>query len=246
MMHVPPCFRFSPLFQKNFRTFWKIFKILPFPEKFLHFHPQKFLMTFFSHRPQIFEFPPIFAVSVHFPPVSRKLFFTPYFSKCPPCFRQIHLLFYILYVHIFHPTLTMMHLCITQCTYWTPLLMSNVRLPKNKLGPLYDYFTTANQQFFQYKCTIFQLKSEAQTLQKSSNPDSLYPSLQTRFTHLLIMKAPMALRQKLRPTALTTQSHLRSIAHGPSIAPLPKSARAILIHLVFATEKACPWKAHLT
>src|SRR6218665_1440416 len=34
-------------------------------------------MTFFSHRPQISNFPPIFAISVHFPPVSRKLFFPP-------------------------------------------------------------------------------------------------------------------------------------------------------------------------
>src|SRR6218665_4142843 len=86
-------------------------------------------MTFFSHRPQISNFPPIFAVSIHFPSVSRKLFFPPYFYKFPPCFRQIHLLFTyftcIFFLHtlrvFFLPTLTMMHLCITQCTYWTPL-----------------------------------------------------------------------------------------------------------------------------
>src|SRR6218665_370098 len=31
--------------------------------------------------------------------------------------------FYILYVYfVSDPTFTMMHLCITQCTYWTPLL----------------------------------------------------------------------------------------------------------------------------
>jgi len=28
----------------------------------------------------------------------------------------------MLYVVSFPPSLTMMHLCITQCTYWTPLL----------------------------------------------------------------------------------------------------------------------------
>jgi len=39
---------------------WKIFKILPYPEKFLDFHPPKFLMTFFSHRPQISNFPLFF------------------------------------------------------------------------------------------------------------------------------------------------------------------------------------------
>src|SRR6218665_2684396 len=52
MMHFPPVSDF-PLFSENFQTLRKIFTILPFPEKFLHFHPPKFLMTFsfFSHRP---------------------------------------------------------------------------------------------------------------------------------------------------------------------------------------------------
>src|SRR6218665_3677125 len=39
------------------------------------------------------NFPPIFHISVHFPPVSRKLLFPPYFEKFPPCFQNIHLLF---------------------------------------------------------------------------------------------------------------------------------------------------------
>src|SRR6218665_2404377 len=38
-----------------------------------------------------------------------------------PCFRQIHLLF-TYFTCIFPPTLTMMHLCITQCTYRTSLI----------------------------------------------------------------------------------------------------------------------------
>src|SRR6218665_2693012 len=67
--------------------------MLPFPEKFLDFHPQKFLMTFFSHRPQISNFPLIFPVSVHFPPVSRKLLLSPLLLKISPCFRKIPLLF---------------------------------------------------------------------------------------------------------------------------------------------------------
>ena len=52
MMHFPSVSDFL-LFQKNFQTLWKIFQILPFPEKFFDFHPPKFLMTFFSHQPQI-------------------------------------------------------------------------------------------------------------------------------------------------------------------------------------------------
>src|SRR6218665_1477688 len=71
IMHSPLCFRFPPLFSKNVLTLRKILTIFPFPEIFLDFHPPKFLMTFFSHRPQISN-SPIFAVSVHFPPVSRK------------------------------------------------------------------------------------------------------------------------------------------------------------------------------
>src|SRR6218665_504464 len=131
-------------------------------------------MTFFlfSHRPEISNFPPIFPVSVYFPPLSRKLLFPPYFDKCSPLFYTNSPAFYILYMyfvspyfyhdafmhhpthvldapgygiyfdvtlfcslqhhnltrlqqtlHVFRfpPTFTMMHLCITQCTYWTSL-----------------------------------------------------------------------------------------------------------------------------
>jgi len=74
--------QFRHYFTQEIQTLWKIFKILPFPEKFLDFNPPKFLMTFFSHQP----------VTVHFLPVSRKLLF-PYFDKFPLWFRKIHLLF---------------------------------------------------------------------------------------------------------------------------------------------------------
>src|SRR6218665_1186771 len=83
MMHFP-LFQLSPLLGNTFRTPMKIFHIYSFPDKFLDFHPPKFLMTFFSHRPQISNFLPIFPVSVHFPPLSRKLLFPPYFDKFPP------------------------------------------------------------------------------------------------------------------------------------------------------------------
>src|SRR6218665_3196927 len=52
--------------EKNFDIPWKIFPILPFQKKFLDFHPQKFLMTFFSHRPKFFIFHPGFLVSLLF------------------------------------------------------------------------------------------------------------------------------------------------------------------------------------
>ena len=72
---------------------------------------------FFSHWPQISNFPSYFPCFNTFPPVSRKLF-SPYFDKFPPCFRQIHMLFTCFTCISFPP---MRHLCITQCTYWTPL-----------------------------------------------------------------------------------------------------------------------------
>src|SRR6218665_667758 len=84
MMHFPPCFRFPPLFSKHFLALKKIFTILPFPVKFLDFHPPKFLMTFFSHLPQISNFTPIFAVSVHFPLFHENYSFPPYFDKISP------------------------------------------------------------------------------------------------------------------------------------------------------------------
>src|SRR6218665_1259501 len=114
MMHFPPVSDF-PLFSTNFQTLWKIFKILPFPEKFFDFHPPKFLMTFFRISPYF----PCFST---FPPVSRKLLFRPPTMKnFPPVFEKFTCFLHILCVFRFPPTLTMMHLCITQCTYWTSL-----------------------------------------------------------------------------------------------------------------------------
>src|SRR6218665_3551864 len=63
MMHFPLPVSDFPLFSKNFQTMRKILKVLPFPKKFLDFHPPKFLMTFsfFSHRPQI-SISPLFSL----------------------------------------------------------------------------------------------------------------------------------------------------------------------------------------
>ena len=67
-----PLFQISPLFSKNFKILWKISNILPFPEQISIFIRQNFwwpfFFSFFSHRPQIFNFPPILPLLVHFPP----------------------------------------------------------------------------------------------------------------------------------------------------------------------------------
>src|SRR6218665_997883 len=108
MMHLPPVSD-SPYFKKNFRL-WKIFKILP-----LIFPISSAKIS------DLYFFPPIFSVSVHFPRVSRKLLFPPYFEQFPPVFQKFTCLLHTLCVFRFPPTLTMMQLCITQCTYWTSL-----------------------------------------------------------------------------------------------------------------------------
>src|SRR6218665_2329846 len=114
MMHSP-LFQIFPQFPKNFRTFRKILKILPFPEKFLDFHPPTFFMTFLSSTTN-FEFPPYFRCFSTFPLCFAKIVLSPYVYKFPHCFRQIHLLFTYFTVY-----------CITQCTYWTPLDISLFR-----------------------------------------------------------------------------------------------------------------------
>src|SRR6218665_804819 len=93
MMHFPPCFRFPPYFRKSFLTFWKIYKILPFPDKISHFHPQKFLTTIFFTSTTNFGFPPFFACFTAFPSDSRKFIIPPLLFYIPPCFRKILQLF---------------------------------------------------------------------------------------------------------------------------------------------------------
>src|SRR6218665_2730060 len=97
MMHFH-LFQIFPLFQKHFSDSVENFTNFTFSQKIFNFHPPKFLMTFL-----LLLFPPTFLNS--------------------PSFRKIYVFFYMLYVlFVSSPTSTMLHLCITQCTYWTPLL----------------------------------------------------------------------------------------------------------------------------
>src|SRR6218665_3840971 len=111
MMHFPPV---SALF----------LQVCLFPKNFFTFIRQNFCpFLVIDHKFRIC--PPIFAVSVHFPPVSRKLFFPPTFTNFPPILGKFTCFLHTLRVFC-PPTLTMMHLCITQCTYWTPLHIAPV------------------------------------------------------------------------------------------------------------------------
>ena len=130
MMHFPPCFRFLPCFRNFFQTPWKIFPISQlylFPKMF-RFNPPKFLITIFSNLLQILNFP-LFSLFQYISPYFAKIIiFFPHFSKFAPYFRKIYVLFSYFMCFSFPPSLTMMHLCITQCTYWTPLNETHIWL----------------------------------------------------------------------------------------------------------------------
>src|SRR6218665_1452943 len=78
----------------------------------------------FSHRLQIFNFPPFFAISIHFPLLFRENYYFPLLFKISPCFRQIYVFLTYFMCSSFPPSLTIVHVCITQCTYWTPLAVN--------------------------------------------------------------------------------------------------------------------------
>ena len=82
-----PLFQISPLFPKKIVKSTETFSNFTFSQKFFDFHPPKFLMSYFFviDYKQILNFPPIFAVSVHFL-LFRENYYFPYFSKFPPEF----------------------------------------------------------------------------------------------------------------------------------------------------------------
>ena len=90
--------------------------------KISRFSSAKISDYFFLSSTTNFEFPLYFPCFIQYiSSCFAKIIITPYFEKFPLCFRKIHLLFTYFMCISFPPTLTMMHLCITQCTYWTPL-----------------------------------------------------------------------------------------------------------------------------
>src|SRR6218665_2055903 len=76
----PPVSDFPPPIFEKFSDSEENFHNFTFSRKNSLFSSAEISDDFlFSHRPQISNFPSIFPVSVHFPPVSRKLLFPPYF-----------------------------------------------------------------------------------------------------------------------------------------------------------------------
>src|SRR6218665_999952 len=83
---IPSLFQISPSIFEKFTDSLKIFPNCTFSRKISRFSSAKISYDIFCHRPQISNFPPIFPLSVRFPPVSLQLLFPPYFQKCPSLF----------------------------------------------------------------------------------------------------------------------------------------------------------------
>src|SRR6218665_2755767 len=79
-------------------------------------------MTFFLVIDHKFRISPLFSLFQYIFPLFRENYsFPPTFTNFPPVLDKFTCFLHALSVFRFPPTLTMMHLCITQCTYWTPL-----------------------------------------------------------------------------------------------------------------------------
>src|SRR6218665_3197702 len=107
-----------------FRLCGKYFQFYLFLKNFLIFI-QKISddLLFFlviNHKFRIF---PLFSLFQYISPLfSENYYFPPTFKNFPPVLEIFTCFSHTLCVFRFPPALTMMHLCITQCTYWTPLL----------------------------------------------------------------------------------------------------------------------------
>src|SRR6218665_269108 len=95
---------YRPLRMKHFLPVSNFSPVSNFP------YFRTFSVLYFSDATgmtQNFESPPYFREIVHF-----------------PLFREIYVFFTYFTYFSFLPSLTMMHICITQCTYWMPLTSS--------------------------------------------------------------------------------------------------------------------------
>ena len=106
-----PLLQISPYFRKMFRVWENFSQFNLFPKN-----------VFIDHKFRIFSL--LFSVFQCLSPCFAKIIISPLLWQIfPSFFRQFHLLFTYFTCISFSPyTLTVMHLCITQCTYWTPLL----------------------------------------------------------------------------------------------------------------------------
>src|SRR6218665_3934112 len=101
MMHFPPCFRFPPIFE-NFSNSYKNVPNFTFSRKNSSFSSAEISdHLFFSHRPQISNFPPISPVSVHFPLFQENYYFPPTLTNSPPVLHKFTCFLHTIRVFLF-------------------------------------------------------------------------------------------------------------------------------------------------
>src|SRR6218665_1145156 len=102
MMHIPSLFQISPHIFEKFSDSEENFQNVIFSRKISPFSSAKISDDLFLVINRKFRIPPIFPVSVHFPPVSRKFIFPPTLKNVPPVFEKFTCS-YILSVHFVFP-----------------------------------------------------------------------------------------------------------------------------------------------
>ena len=127
MMHSP-LFQISPYFLQIFGLWGKLSQFYLFPTNFIR---RNFSWLFFSHRPQISNFPPILPVSIHFPPLFRENYYSPLLLQIFLPVLDKFTCFYILYVYFVSPLLWPWCICASPNAR-TGCPWENVCRPHNK------------------------------------------------------------------------------------------------------------------
>ena len=126
MIHFP-LFQISPPIFDKFSDSVENFQNVTFSRKNFQFSSAKIYYDLFLVIDHTFRISPhIFSLFeyMHFP-MFRENYYFPLLSKIfPPVFEKFTCFLHTLCVFRFPSTLTMMHVCITQCTYWTPLYIT--------------------------------------------------------------------------------------------------------------------------
>jgi len=114
-------FQISPYFLTNFRLHNIFSNFTVFQQTFSVFVRHNFWWPFLVIASE-FRISPLFSINRTFPArlFRENYYFLSYFWKFLLNFVKFTY-FYIFFVFRFLPALKMRHLCITQCTYWTPL-----------------------------------------------------------------------------------------------------------------------------
>ena len=139
MMHFPPLFKISLLFSKKFQT-EENFHNFTFSRKISWFSSVKIsdnlLFLVIDHK---FRLSPLFSLFQYIFLLFRENYHFPHtLTNFPPVLDKFTCFLHTLRVFRSPPTLTTMHLCITRCTYWTPLNSDTKRIRNN--GPVIDWF----------------------------------------------------------------------------------------------------------